>query len=210
MSTVTANKKNELSGYLQKRDFEGLSALNRGKGRLAHTLVGMAYEKEELLTWRAIDAIGRLAADMQPEKLRTFVQRILWMMREESGNNCWTSAEILGEIVARNPGPNEDIALIVVGFHDELILRAGALRALWRIATVRPDLMEDYRKVPAQYLSDPDEQVRGYAVLSLIALGAEENREALERAAADKNEFLLYEDEILRSVSIAELAKNAL
>lgn len=210
MSTATANRKSELSEYLDKKDFAGLSALNRGKGRLAHTLVGMAYEKEELLTWRAIDAIGRLAAEMPPEKLRTFVQRILWMMREESGNNCWTSAEILGEIVARNPGPNEDIALIVVGFHDELILRAGALRALWRIASVRPDLMEDYRKVPEQYLEDPDEQVRGYAVRALIALGVDENREALVRAASDTGEFLLYDEGELGPVSIAQLAKDAL
>jgi len=187
-----------------------LMSLNKGKGLVARTLLGMAYDKEALECWRAIDAIGRLVAVMEPEKARTFVQRVLWMMREESGNNAWTSAEILGEIVARNPGPNEDIALIVISFHDELIFRAGSLRALARIAGIRPDLAADFRKVPEQYLSDPDPAVRGYAVVALIALGAAENRVALETARSDGDGFMYYENGRLESVKIGELASKAL
>jgi len=208
--TSAGSLKHEIESYLEQEDYEGLSALKRGKGLLARTLVGMAYEKADLISWRAIDAIGRIAALMEPGKKRTFVQRVLWMMREESGNNAWTGAEILGEIVARDPGPNEDIAPIVISFHDELIFRAGSLRALARIAGVRPDLAEAFRDVPAQYLSDPDPAVRGYAVLALIALGINDNRDALEKAASDNDEFLLYEDGRLESVAVGALAQRAL
>jgi len=202
--------KKELGAYLDAGDYDGLMRLNKGKGLVARTLLGMAYDKESLECWRAIDAIGRLVAAMEPEKARTFVQRVLWMMREESGNNAWTGAEILGEIVARNPRANEDIAPIVISFHDELIFRAGSLRALARIAATRPDLAEDFRKVPEQYLSDPDPAVRGYAVVALVALGAADNRVALERARSDGDGFMYYENGMLESVKIGELASKAL
>jgi len=206
----TGSLKDEIAGHLERQDFDGLSRLNKGKGQIARTLISMSYDKKDPLSWRAIDAIGRLVSLMEPEKARTFVQRVLWMMREESGNNAWTGSEILGEIVRRSPGRNEDIALIVISFHDELIFRAGSLRALARITEVRPDLAESFRKVPAQYLEDPDPAVRGYAVVALIALGADENRGALEKAFGDKGEFLYYDNGRLRSVVIGELAGEAL
>lgn len=206
----TGSLKEEISGYLEQEDYEGLGSLKKGKGLLARTLIGMSYDKKDPLSWRAIDAIGRLVSQMEPDKARTFVQRVLWMMREESGNNAWTGSEILGEIVRRSPSENEDIALIVISFHDELIFRAGSLRALARIAEVRPDLVEAFRKVPSQYLQDPDPAVRGYAVVALVALGVDGNREALERALGDKEEFLYYDSGGLRSVVIGELAGKAL
>jgi len=206
----TEGLKDEVAVLLEREDYEGLGKLKKGKGMIARTLISMSYDKEELLSWRAIDAIGRLVSQMEPEKARTFAQRVLWMMREESGNNAWTGSEILGEIVRRNPVANEDIALIVISFHDELIFRAGSLRALARIAEVRPDLAESFRKVPAQYLEDPDPSVRGYAVAALIALGVEGNRGALERALDDKGEFLYYDKGRLTRVVIAELAGRAL
>lgn len=202
--------KTELQALLLKGDFDLIARMNKGKGLIARTLIGMSYDKAELTSWRAIDAIGRLAAEMEPEKLRTFVQRVLWMMREESGNNAWTGAEILGEIVTRNPGANEDIAPIVISFHDELIFRSGCLRALARIASVRPDLTEAFRAVPADYLDDPDPSVRGYAVAAMIALGADTQKDGLQRAVSDKGSFEYYADEELKTVSIAKLAADAL
>ena len=206
----TESFKQELYGYLGRADYEGLSAITRSSSMVARTLIGMSYDKDDPLSWRAIDAIGRLCVHMPEDKLRVFVQRVLWMMREESGNNAWTAAEILGEIVFRRPEPNEDIAPIVVSFHDELIMRAGALRALARIASVRPDLVDAFRSVPEQYLDDPDPAVRGYAVVALIALGAEANRAALERAVKDEGEFLYYENDELISTEISSLAGEAL
>jgi HEAT repeat protein len=206
----TGSLKEEIAGYLEREDYEGLGRLKKGKGLVARTLISMSYDKEGFLSWRAIDAIGRLVSQMEPEKARTFAQRVLWMMREESGNNAWTGSEILGEIVRRSPERNEDLALIVISFHDELIFRAGSLRALARIAEVRPDIAEAFRKVPSQYLEDPDPSVRGYAVAALIALGIEDNRGALEGALRDKGEFLYYDKGRLQRVVIGELAGKAL
>jgi HEAT repeat protein len=206
----TGSLKEEIAGYLEREDYEGLGGLKKGKGLIARTLISMSYDKEDPLSWRAIDAIGRLVSRMEPDKARTFAQRVLWMMREESGNNAWTGSEILGEIVRRSPERNEDLALIVISFHEELIFRAGSLRALARIAEVRPDLAEAFRKVPAQYLRDPDPSVRGYAVVALMALGSQEHKGALEGALGDKGEFLYYEKGRLQSVVIGELAGKAL
>ncbi len=202
--------KSELTTLLQGGLFDDIAGMKKGKGLIARTLIGMSYDKSTEISWRAIDAIGRLTALMEPEKLRTFVQRVLWMMREESGNNAWTGAEILGEIVTRNPKPNEDIAPIVISFHDELIFRAGSLRALARIALVRPDLTEAFAKVPLDYLDDPDPSVRGYAVVAMIALGVEGQREGLKKASRDTGEFANYADGQLTTVSIAALASGAL
>ena len=99
------------------------------------------------------------------------MQRLLWMMREESGSNAWTAGQIIGEIVSRTPKPLEDIAPIVVSFHDEPILRPGALWSLYRIGSVRPDLVAEFGPVAEEYLDDPSPLVRGLAVLALARSG---------------------------------------
>lgn len=202
--------RSQLRTLLEALDFQGVIEYATRERAVLRTLIAMTYDKTDLISWRAMDALGRLCAALSVEKVRSTVQRVLWMMREESGTNAWTGPEMLGEIVARNPGPFEDIAPIAVSFHDELIMREGALRAMYRIACVRPDLLQYYHDMPLEYLADESPLVRGYALLALAAIDREGHRPAFSRFIGDQTQCLVYDGKDLRRITLGEIAAEAL
>lgn len=202
--------KTEIAEFLEAEDYAGLAALARVKRPVLSALISMSYAKATLLAWRAMDAIGRLAADMPADEVRNRVQRVLWMMRDESGTNSWTGPEILTEIVARNPEPVKDIAPIIVTNHDELLMRAGSLRAIWRIGGIRPELVAEFAPVAAGYLHDPDPAVRAHAALALGAVGGADHLPALGALASDADGFPYYDGSALRELAVAEAARRAM
>lgn len=201
----------EIARMLEGADFDGLLSMGGSKTSTVRALISMSYDKELLLSWRAMDAIGRVVATMGPEKGRQIVQRVLWMMRDESGSNSWTGPEILGEIVARNPRPFRDIGPIMSTFHDELIMAAGCMRAIWRIASVDSEAFTGFENV-ALHHAGPDErpEVRGYAALALGALDAKAHSGLISAMKSDTRKFRLYADCELREISVADAASIAL
>jgi hypothetical protein len=201
-------------GLLEKLLTRGeIDAIAREAGSfpaVVRSLIGLSYDKARVESWRAMEAIGRITAGQPAGKARNTIERLLWMMREESGTNPWTAAEIIGEIVAGNPGPFEDIVPIVVHFAEEPIMRAGALRAMYRIGSVSQDLVRELVPVALEHMGDADPQVRGYAALALGAAGAPELKEMLNPLSADTTEFLFYDGGELRPISVGEAARMAM
>jgi len=161
--------KQEIIKLLEEKNFDALISGARGdlKG-VFRRLIGLAYDKEDVMCWRAIEALGLLAGEAAKtdcEGIRNLAQRILWMMREESGNNPWSAPEMLGEIVRNSPDNFADIAPVIMSFHDEQMLRRGVLRAAVRIGESRPELLCCADDFPGMYLNDPDSVVRYYAML---------------------------------------------
>jgi len=122
-----------ISDLLRARDYRGLIRVSKKDRSVMRHLLALTYEKKALLSRRAIKAIGRITAEMSPEAGRRVIQRVLWMMRDDSGGSMWSGPEILGEIVRGNPEAFEDIVPIIASFHEEEFFRAGVLRALKRI-----------------------------------------------------------------------------
>jgi hypothetical protein len=203
--------RNEVVECLKQNDFPRLLDIARGARGIFRILISLSYDKEDVVNWRAIEAIGLIAgerAKTDPAGVRGLVQKILWMMREESGNNPWSAPDMLGEIVRNSPDEFSDIAPIIVSFHDEEILRRGVLRAVARIGEIRPDLVESASPIVGDYLNHNDALTRFYALLivrrlrltSLLPYG-----EALER---DKTELKVYEDRCFKTVSLAKIAEE--
>jgi len=196
---------------LEDRDLTGLLALAGKDSSIFRTLISLTYDKESVISWRAIEAIGRLAgqsARTAPALIRRLVQRILWMMREESGNNPWSAPEMLGEIVRNAPEEFSDIAPIIASFHDEEMLRRGVMRALVRISEVRADLVREASSLAGCYLKDRDAVTRVYA---LKLTGNLRLREFLESAGAlryDSAVALLYSDGDFESVAVRKIAEE--
>jgi hypothetical protein len=145
-------------------------------------------------------------AKTNPEVARNFAQRLLWMMREESGNNPWSAPEMLGEIVRSNPDGFGDIAPVIASFHDEKMLRPGVLRALFRIGELRPDLIRISMDFINVYLRDPDALVRTYALLIAGAYGLREAAAASRELLKDGSTVTLYEDGELLIVNVGQVA----
>lgn len=197
----------EIAALLQRRDFDGLVKLHAGKSVLRH-LIAMTYDLEDLMSWRAMEAIGALTARMPADEAREVVQKVLWMMREESGNNARSAPDILGEILQANPKPFHDIVPVLVSFHEEEFFRTGVLRAMARIARQWPGLIEPFSDIAMGYLQAPEPQVRGYAALVLRALGGKPFPG--EHLKADEATVVLYDGSSLTERAVKDLLYKTL
>src|SRR5512143_1934352 len=87
---------------LDMNDMDAVVSLVQKNKKALSLLIRMAYDKETLVGWRAIQAVGRIAnvlVKTEPEFLRIAVRRLLWSLSDESGGIGWASPELLGEIV---------------------------------------------------------------------------------------------------------------
>jgi hypothetical protein len=172
-------------------------------------LVGLSYDKTDVLSWRAIELIGILAGEFSKknsEMIRNLAQRLLWMMRDESGNNPWSAPEILGEIVRNDPDGFADVAPVIASFHDEEMLRPGVLRAIFRIGDRRPDLILVDGDFIVPYLRNPDPLVRTYALLVAGAYQLKEMVTASGDLKNDRSTVTLYENGELFCKTVGEIA----
>ena len=206
--SIAAKRKKELGRLLAAGDFDGIQDMARVRGGVVRALIGLSYEKQEVSAWRAMDAMGRICAGEPESQVRNTIERLLWMMREESGTNPWSAAEILGEILHRKPDRFTDIIPIVITFADEMIMREGALRTMWRVGQVRPELVAELAHVPLEHCEDENPQVRGYAALALRVLkeGAPGRDAALSILSGDKAGFLLYDNTQLVETTVSSVA----
>jgi hypothetical protein len=203
--------KKEIVKLLEEHNYPGILSLAKSRRNVAALLISCTYDKEKVVCWRAIEAIGLLAAETaksDPAEARNLAQRLLWMMREESGNNAWSAAEMLGEIVRNSPETFSDLAPIIASFHDEELFRRGVMRALTRIGEKRPDLVLPSASFVGKYLAAPDEVVRYYAVLLAGLLRLRALRPAIEKLLHDPAEVTVYRDGDFRVLRIGKIVKE--
>ena len=172
-------------------------------------LIGITYDKSDILCWRAIEATGIIAgetAKTSPDVIRNLAQRLLWMLRDESGNNLSSAPEMLGEIVRNSPDAFADIAPVIASFHDELMLRRGVLRAIFRIGEVRPDLIGISGEFIMPYLNDEDPAVRAYSLLIAGAYKLGETLPVISELKDDGVAVTLYSGGDFSSMSVGQIA----
>jgi len=202
--------KKEILPLLEEKKYDEVTALAKKDIRgLFRLLIGITYDKTDVLCWRAIEVTGIIAGEIaktSPDVIRNLAQRLLWMLRDESGNNISSAPEMLGEIVRNSPDSFADIAPVIASFHDELMLKPGVLRAVFRIGEVRPDLISISAEFTDPYLRDEDPLVRAYALLISGAYKLGETIPAVSALKDDCCVVTLYRDGGFVSLSIGELA----
>jgi hypothetical protein len=201
----------EIALLLEQRNYPQLIEMAKSKRNLAALLISFTYDKEKLLCWRAIEVIGLLTAEMartDPAEARNLAQRVLWMMREESGNNAWSAPEMLGEIVRNSPDDFADLTPIIASFHDEDLFRRGVMRALVRIGEKRPDLIQSSASIAAHYLRAEDTVVRCYAIVIAGQLRLREYETVIRDLREHNDEVTVYRDGDLRKVTVGQVAKE--
>jgi hypothetical protein len=172
-------------------------------------LIGSTYDKADILCWRAIEVSGMIAGEIaktNPDAVRSLAQRLLWMLRDESGNNLSSAPEMLGEIVRNSPGTLADIAPVIASFHDEASLRQGVLRAIFRIGEIRPDLICVSGEFLEPFMRDEDPAVRAYALLIAGAYSLRATLPVISELKNDRGTATLYRDEVFISRSVGQIA----
>jgi hypothetical protein len=159
---------------LEMNDLDAVVLLVQKNRKTLSLLVRMAYDKETLVAWRAIKAVGRIAnvlVKTEREFLRNTVRKLLWSLSDESGGIGWAAPELLGEIVHSDPEGFADIIPIIAEVYDieEQTFRPGVMYALARIAEVSPEMIANYQKIIIRSLVDTNPLIRIYT-LELVGL----------------------------------------
>ncbi len=216
--------KKKILSALESNDLDAVVALSTGDRTVLSRLVRLAYDKETLVGWRAIKAVGLAARALQRSDydfLRDTCRKLLWSLSDESGGIGWSAPEMLGEIVSADPRRFADIIPLIVQVFDieEDVFRPGVVYALGRIAEADPEAASTFQKVIISSLVDREPLTRIYG-LDLVEVlwrsGTAERcwtheyreriRSAVSRLRADKTEAWVYRDPQFVSVMTGEYA----
>jgi len=162
--------KKTLFHALERNDLETIVSLAQKNKRALSQLVRFAYDKDTLVGWRAIKAIGRVSEVLvktDNEYLRVTIRKLLWSLTDESGGIGWSAPEILGEIVRADPEKFSDIIPLIAGVYEieENVFRPGVMYALANIAETAPERVACYQKIIIMALVDTAPLVRIYALM---------------------------------------------
>ncbi len=182
------------------------------------------------LKWHSVTALGLAIARMAEERLedaRVVMRRCIWNMSEESGNLGWGMPETMGEILARHGKLAQEYNRLLISYiwetgrEDNFIehppLRRGGYWGVARLAQVRPELaataavaFRQGLQHPGDSGENPDPAIRGLAAWGAGLLEDAEARPLLEKLQHDQEELPLYLERELKTVTVAELATQAL
>jgi len=205
--------KKEIKKLLEENKYHELNALFPDKRKLITLLISSTYDRKDVVAWRAMEAIGLISADMSVEKpdfVRDLVNRLLWMLRDESGGIGWSCPEILSEIIRNNPESCEDIATVVASFHDEKMLTPGVMLAIGRIGNIHSYFYDFAAPIVTSYLDDPDPATRAYAAYAAGELDIPDVSGKLEKMGRDTSAVPFYEGGLLKEMTAGEIADTAL
>ncbi len=180
----------------------------------------LSYDKETLVGWRAIKAIGFAAREMLEDDypfLRETVRKLLWSLSDESGEIGWPSPEMLGEIVSAGPEKFRDIIPLIAEVYalEETVFRSGVLYALVTIAEAGASFVLPHKDLVFKGLTDKDPVVRVYA-LELAGMVKEklphEDKAALlplvQKLITDNAEVWIYKNGTFNNMQVSEAANR--
>lgn len=142
------------------------------------TLLSLTYEPDDLIRWRAIEAIGILAGELAGkdlERIRELIRRQFWLMNDESGGLNRSAPEIIAEILVNVPPLSDEFSGFLVSYLNEEPFEISACRAIARIAEKKPEL--EKQAVPAlrRMIHVYHNQIASYALYALRQFGASDD-----------------------------------
>jgi len=199
----------------------GIWALRRmHPGKIINALFSFLYSQDETIKWRAVTAMGLLVrdlADIDMEKARNVMRRLMWNLNDESGGIGWGSPEAMGEILTCHEGLSGEYAPILLSYaHKDAnylelpMLQRGLLWGIARLSEERRHLVIGSKSHFFPYLESEDPAVRGHAARIMGLIGAEEDGRCLSPLLKDKSPYTTYFDHRCRTRLVGETAGEAL
>jgi hypothetical protein len=163
------NLKKSILQALESNELDVVASLVKENRRALAILVRLSYDKETLVAWRAIKAVGLVAkahVKTDHEFLRETVRKLLWSVSDESGGIGWSAPELLGEIVSADPKKFADVIPLIAQVYEveEEVFRPGVVYALSRIAETAPEQVAVYQKIVIMSLTDKNPLVKIYGL----------------------------------------------
>ncbi|MBU1611853.1 MAG: HEAT repeat domain-containing protein, partial [Proteobacteria bacterium] len=174
--------KKELEIVLAQEDWETqILALGLDPEVLTSPLLALRLSKSEIVCWRAVEALGLVAArlaDSRMEKARILMRTLMWYMNEESGNLGWGIPEAMASAMVRSERLAMEFHTILASYIycdascdgnylDHPALRRGVFWGLGELARKRPELVEPAMRFLVAGCSDEDATNRGLAARAI-------------------------------------------
>ncbi|MDK2888575.1 MAG: hypothetical protein PWP72_1453 [Thermoanaerobacter sp.] len=204
--------KKELEAWVKDyRVEEVLQAASRDQ-KILWLLRRLFCAADILLRMRAADLAGKAAgiiAGENPAQVAEFLKALLNSL-SDTGTSSWATLDAAGEIISCAPDKFAGYLPALIPFLREEHLKADVLRALWKVAAVKPELLQGFTGHLASLLDDDRPEVRGYAILILGALKETGVKKELEALLGDNAEITVYEDGQLSNRRVGQLAEEVL
>jgi hypothetical protein len=109
--------RDELRTALRENDREQIKSELKKRPSLIRKIQRLLYDMDEDVRWGAARAFGYAALIFDEEKTRMLLRQLVWMINEESGNNCWFAPQAIGEIGRHKPKLVKDFVGCLMEFH---------------------------------------------------------------------------------------------
>lgn len=130
--------KKDFISLVEKRDFETIKKASVQNKLSLGWLISLSYDKENPISWKAIEAMGHIASAYIKAKdtdtLRNTIRKLLWSMTDESGGIGWRAAELIGEIIYAEPSLFEDLIPILWSQREEESFLESVLRGILKLS----------------------------------------------------------------------------
>lgn len=211
--------KDVLRSLLVEGKLEDVAEMAKKKKRVLGGLVALTFDADELVGWRAIEAMGMAAEGMSassPAYVKEHMRKLYWLITEESGACFWRAPESMAELGVRLPRLLE--AFVPIAFHlletleeeDLEHFRPGALYAVGRLAGVLPNDVPPMLPLILKALDDPDPQARGMAVWVLGQVGRTDALKERGGLLEDEGPVRLYRNRVLDRMTVGLLTREVL
>ncbi|MCW5212168.1 HEAT repeat domain-containing protein [Desulfobulbus sp. TB] len=206
-------------------------ALLRAKEVINALFFGICHAHEQI-RWHAISAMGGAVArlaEQDMEEARVILRRMLWSLNDESGGIGWGVPESMAEIMCCHKGLADEYVQMLISymrpdgeeewqdgnFLEHEMLQQGLMWAIGRLAQRRREhlLTRGVEHDLPPYLESADATVCGLAARAIGLLRVASTRQTvmqLQKLAIDQRTLRLYEQGLIRTVSVADLATQAL
>lgn len=184
-----------------------------------NALISFFCDREEIIRWRAIAAMGRVTAmlaDDNMESARVIMRRLMWSLNDESGGIGWGSPEAMGEIMARNRRLADEFSRMLrsyvrpdENFLEHETLQRGLLYGIGRLAQAYPAHLDQTDIYLIPFLQSGDAVHRGYAAWALGHLKSKKAAPLIEKLLKDIHQVSFFEGFHLRKLPVSFLARQA-
>jgi len=117
MKVIGMISKIELEQAVKDSNTEVLEKELKNHPGLIRKVQRLLYHADEDVRWGAARTFGLAAEIFETEKMKDLIRQLVWMINEESGNNCWFAPQALGEIGRVKPELVEDFVECLKEFH---------------------------------------------------------------------------------------------
>jgi hypothetical protein len=205
--------KKEVEALVANYQLDPVIAAARRDRKIMRHLQRLLCAGDELVRLRAAEALGKVAGELvttDPAAVVSVFQGLFNHFADSSASN-WGSVDAIGEVIANAPDLFAGYIAKLFPLLTEESVRPAAVKALARIAAVRPDAVRRRIFFPLlPFVQDKNPQTRGYTALLLGWLGGPEARQLLKMLRDDSTPIGVYEKGRIVTKTVGQIANEAL